>query len=64
MQNYEGRKSKKEETKQTFSAKSLRVSQNVLTFAPHLAKLGYGVMVTLQILVLSFMVRVHIPQQK
>ena len=34
----------------------------MLTFAPHLAKLGYGVMVTLQILVLSFMVRVHIPQ--
>ena len=27
-------------------------------------KLGYGVMVTLQILVLSFLVRVRVPQQK
>ena len=26
-------------------------------------KLGYGVMVTLQILVLSFLVRVRVPQQ-
>ena len=26
--------------------------------------LGYGVMVTLQILVLSFLVRVRVPQQK
>ena len=28
------------------------------------AELGYGVMVTLQILVLSFLVRVRVPQQK
>ena len=31
---------------------------------PKQLTLGYGVMVTLQILVLSFLVRVRVPQQK
>ena len=58
--------------------KHLVGSQKLPTFAPAIRKttttivnhhgckgiLGYGVMVTLQILVLSFLVRVRVPQQK
>ncbi len=39
------------------------VSEKCRTFAPANQKLGYGVMVTLHILVLSFLVRVRVPQQ-
>ena len=52
--------------------KSFGVYRKSSTFAPAKrnkdvllsAELGYGVMVTLQILVLSFLVRVRVPQQK
>ena len=48
------------------------VSEKTTTFAAHFEKmllgvtkkLGYGVMVTLQILVLPFLVRVRVPQQE
>ena len=55
-----------------FSAKKVRLSigdyENLRTFATAKRKqpliaLGYGVMVTLQILVLSFLVRVQVAQQ-
>ncbi len=53
-----------------FSAKNFGSSQKSSTFAPAKRNkdvllsmtLGYGVMVTLQILVLSFLVRVRVPQ--
>ena len=52
-----------------FSAKSFGSSRKSSTFAPAIEEsillqvtLGYGVMVTLQILVLSFLVRVRVPQ--
>ena len=45
-----------------FSPKYLEVNKNCHTFAR--AILGYGVMVTLQILVLPFLVRVRVAQQK
>ncbi len=37
--------------------------KNCITFVPT-KPMGYGVMVTLQILVLSFLVRARVPQQK
>ena len=54
-----------------FSPKSFGSSGKSSTFAPANQNkdvrlhpvLGYGVMVTLQILVLSFLVRVRVPQQ-
>ena len=49
---------------------NLDISKKLSTFAPQFRKLmskrtilGYGVMVTLQILVLSFLVRVRVSQQ-
>ena len=49
--------------------KKFGVSKNISTFAPAFQRklncnkvFGYGVMVTLQILVLSFLVRVRVPQ--
>ena len=55
-----------------FSAKNFGSSQKSSTFAPAKRNkdvllsmtLGYGVMVTLQILVLSFLVRVRVPQHR
>ena len=55
-----------------FSAKNFGSSQKSSTFAPAKRNkdvllsmtLGYGVMVTLQILVLSFLVRVRVPQRR
>ena len=52
--------------------KVLVVSEKVVPLHPQFGtrtfclqrQLGYGVMVTLQILVLSFLVRVRVPQQK
>ena len=43
--------------------KNLVVEKIILTFAAANGKLGYGVMVTLQILVLSFQVRILVSQQ-
>ena len=43
-----------------FSGKLLQVSKRVRTFA---SQLGHGVMVTLQVLVLSFWVRIPVTQQ-
>ena len=43
-----------------FSPKDLHVSKRVRTFA---SQLGHGVMVTLQVLVLSFWVRIPVTQQ-
>ena len=45
-------------------AENVLVYRNLCIFAPQKsdAQLGYGVMVTLQILVLSFLVRVQIAQ--
>ena len=43
-----------------FSLKGLHVSKRVRTFA---SQLGHGVMVTLQVLVLSFWVRIPVTQQ-
>ena len=47
--------------------KILLVSEKAVPLHPHFEKcttfLGYGVMVTLQILVLPFLVRVRVPQQ-
>ena len=49
-----------------FRLKVLVVHKKVVPLHPHSrnvgATLGYGVMVTLQILVLSFLVRVRVPQ--
>ena len=46
----------------------LQIPKKVVPLHPHFEKcttcLGYGVMVTLQILVLPFLVRVRVPQQK
>ena len=54
-----------------FLQKPLAIQKKTLPLHPHFEKmrcenktLGYGVMVTLQILVLSFLVRVRVPQQK
>ena len=51
-----------------FRPKVLAVREKVVplhrVFEKRGTKLGYGVMVTLQILVLSFLVRVRVPQQK
>ena len=48
--------------------KILLVSEKAVPLHPHFEKcttfLGYGVMVTLQILVLPFLVRVRVPQQR
>ena len=48
--------------------KILLVSEKAVPLHPHFEKfttfLGYGVMVTLQILVLPFLVRVRVPQLK
>ena len=64
-------KAKKQHRNYIFLGKSLSVSQKVPTFAPaNKAKrsvelvLGYGVMVTLQILVLPFLVRVRVAQHQ
>ena len=46
----------------------LQIPKKVVPLHPHFEKcttcLGYGVMVTLQILVLPFLVRVRVPQQR
>ena len=44
------------------SLKVLVVSEKVVPLHPQIRSLGYCVMVTLQILVLSFLVRVRVPQ--
>ncbi len=51
--------------------KDLQITKNVVPLHPKtrtmrfsIQKLGYGVMVTLQILVLPFLVRVRVAQQK
>ena len=42
--------------------KILLVSEKAVPLHPQIRILGYGVMVTLQILVLPFLVRVRVPQ--
>ena len=50
------------EVRQHLGIEQALCTRFALTLSP--ALLGYGVMVTLQILVLSFLVRVRVPQQK
>ena len=47
-----------------FSHFSLKLKNNVLLLHRQKQILGYGVMVTLQILVLSFLVRIQVAQLK
>ena len=47
-----------------FSLFSLKLKNNVLLLQRQKQILGYGVMVTLQILVLSFLVRIQVAQLK